>query len=62
MLAYTFSAWSDWEPWSHCSSSCGGGFKQRFRTCKQGSNCTEDKQEEETGCNKQPCSGKLVKS
>ena len=48
------SAWSEWESWSHCTNSCGGGIRHRSRTCVGGTDCTGDRQDNE-GCNKQPC-------
>ena len=48
------SAWSKWGAWSECSYSCGGGIRQRSRTCRGGTNCVGLRQEEE-GCNTQQC-------
>lgn len=31
-------AWDDWAPWSLCSSTCGRGYRDRVRTCKQPEN------------------------
>uniref|UniRef100_A0A8C6WID1 Adhesion G protein-coupled receptor B1b n=1 Tax=Neogobius melanostomus TaxID=47308 RepID=A0A8C6WID1_9GOBI len=31
-------AWDDWAPWSLCSSTCGRGYRDRVRTCRQPEN------------------------
>ncbi|XP_048085915.1 LOW QUALITY PROTEIN: adhesion G protein-coupled receptor B1-like [Alosa alosa] len=31
-------AWDEWAPWSLCSSTCGRGYRDRMRTCKQPKN------------------------
>ncbi len=31
-------AWDEWAPWSLCSSTCGRGYRDRVRTCKQPQN------------------------
>ncbi|XP_062907004.1 SCO-spondin [Mobula hypostoma] len=52
--------WSNWSPWSDCSTSCGGGKQQRFRFCSNppasgsGLPCNGPEQED-SPCNMQPC-------
>ncbi|KAI0235951.1 Coadhesin [Lamellibrachia satsuma] len=47
--------WSDWDPWSGCTKTCGSGTKSRNRLCNDpeplngGSNCT-GKSEETVDC------------
>eukprot|EP00929_Paragymnodinium_shiwhaense_P087232 TRINITY_DN4747_c0_g4_i1.p1 TRINITY_DN4747_c0_g4~~TRINITY_DN4747_c0_g4_i1.p1 ORF type:complete len:1601 (-),score=442.25 TRINITY_DN4747_c0_g4_i1:271-5073(-) len=47
--------WQDWEPWSHCSSTCGGGAKWRRRKVDQTANhCGQEAEgdsHEEAFCN-----------
>ncbi|CAL8372851.1 unnamed protein product [Boreogadus saida] len=42
-------AWDEWAPWSLCSSTCGRGFRERLRSCKQpehgGEPCTGPKKQ-----------------
>uniref|UniRef100_UPI00398F37F4 SCO-spondin-like n=1 Tax=Pristiophorus japonicus TaxID=55135 RepID=UPI00398F37F4 len=53
--------WSDWTPWSDCSTSCGGGAQHRFRFCSNppasgnGLPCIGPDQDV-TPCNVQQCS------
>ena len=54
-VVFNISAWSQWKAWSNCSYSCGGGVRQRSRTCTGGNDCEGDIQEVEV-CNTQPCS------
>ena len=55
--------WSDFGAWSECSVTCGGGIKERTRSCTNpapehgGLYCVGDSKEEET-CNTQACKGK----
>lgn len=52
--------WSDFGAWSECSVTCGGGIKERTRSCTNpapehgGLYCVGDSKEEET-CNTQAC-------
>ncbi|XP_063781355.1 SCO-spondin-like [Pseudophryne corroboree] len=52
--------WSQWTPWSDCSSTCGGGFQNRYRFCTEpapsggGSPCEGPDREEEP-CNLEHC-------
>ncbi|XP_072324712.1 LOW QUALITY PROTEIN: SCO-spondin [Scyliorhinus torazame] len=52
--------WSDWTPWSDCSTSCGGGNQHRFRFCTNpptsgnGLPCIGP-EEDVTPCNIQQC-------
>lgn len=64
---YSFSVnggWSEWLPWSQCSSECDSGFQTRERFCNSpspqhgGSSCFGP--HIQTGdCNSHPCSGTL---
>ncbi|XP_069066851.1 SCO-spondin-like [Pleurodeles waltl] len=51
-------SYSPWSQWSTCSASCGGGHKQRNRTCEErttnGAPCGSEVMETQE-CNKQPC-------
>ncbi|XP_040567740.2 LOW QUALITY PROTEIN: SCO-spondin-like [Lepeophtheirus salmonis] len=47
------TVWSEWTPWSSCSSTCGGGSKKRTRVCS-GMQC-EGNQLETSLCNDRPC-------
>ncbi|XP_030853395.1 hemicentin-1 isoform X1 [Strongylocentrotus purpuratus] len=52
--------WSDWDVWGICSAMCGGGIRQRFRSCTKpapsptGRPCVGDSIDTEP-CNQQPC-------
>merc|ERR1719315_313692 len=52
--------WTEWSAWSQCSATCGGGLKQRTRTCTNpapangGLNCEGDGMESEA-CNNIDC-------
>ena len=52
--------WSDFGNWSECSVTCGGGVKERSRTCTNpppsngGNDCVGDN-EETKSCNTEPC-------
>ena len=57
--------WSEWEEFSECSVSCGGGEKSRQRYCNnpepqyEGEDCEGD-DEETMSCNEDPCPGKVI--
>ncbi|XP_052105775.1 SCO-spondin-like [Mytilus californianus] len=52
--------WSEWSPWNDCSGSCGGGRKERSRSCSNprpkygGRACVGDKISSSI-CNDKPC-------
>lgn len=52
--------WEDWSGWEHCNVTCGGGIRQRNRTCVMplygGANCTGDHMDYEE-CNTLECPG-----
>ncbi|XP_029005418.1 SCO-spondin [Betta splendens] len=52
--------WSEWTEWSDCDALCGGGVKQRNRTCtapppKNGGRDCEGMTLQSQTCNNQPC-------
>ncbi|XP_069890339.1 hemicentin-1 [Dipodomys merriami] len=55
-------SWGNWQSWSHCSASCGGGEKTRKRQCdnpvpsKSGRSCPGDATQV-SRCNVQACPG-----
>lgn len=56
--------WSEWTDWSECDAKCGGGVKQRKRTCtapppKNGGRDCEGMISQSQSCNIQPCSGDI---
>uniref|UniRef100_A0A3P9JA03 Sema domain-containing protein n=1 Tax=Oryzias latipes TaxID=8090 RepID=A0A3P9JA03_ORYLA len=55
-------AWTCWSSWSQCSSSCGGGYYQRARTCSNpppanGGDICIGLHTEEALCNTHACEG-----
>ncbi|KAI6209515.1 hypothetical protein M3Y96_00229400 [Aphelenchoides besseyi] len=52
------SSWQEWQPFGSCSASCGSGYKQRFRTCRLGHDCSSDGLSFEIqACSVAPCPG-----
>ena len=52
--------WMDWEAWSQCTVSCGGGNRTRTRQCyhaKNGGKPCEGKDFETEACETQTCPG-----
>ncbi|XP_072234960.1 SCO-spondin [Leuresthes tenuis] len=55
--------WSEWTEWSDCNALCGGGVRQRNRTCsapspKNGGRECEGMHWQSQSCNNQPCTNK----
>ncbi|XP_066916536.1 coadhesin-like [Clytia hemisphaerica] len=56
----TDGGWSTWQSWSSCTKSCGGGARERTRSCTNprpsngGQSCTGEKVEE-SSCNTDTC-------
>ena len=55
--------WSDFGDWSECSVPCGGGIKERRRTCTSpppanGGQCCAGDNVEAQSCNTEPCEEK----
>eukprot|EP00092_Neocalanus_flemingeri_P102972 GFUD01131716.1.p1 GENE.GFUD01131716.1~~GFUD01131716.1.p1 ORF type:complete len:318 (+),score=53.56 GFUD01131716.1:79-1032(+) len=48
------SGWGEWEGWSQCSKTCGGGTWTRSRFCT-GTACRHSTQSQDRICNGQPC-------
>ncbi|XP_061570036.1 SCO-spondin [Cololabis saira] len=52
--------WSEWTEWSQCDAPCGGGVRQRIRTCsapppKNGGRDCEGMTQQSHSCNMQSC-------
>lgn len=50
--------WNQWTEWSLCSTTCGGGVRERFRSCTRpdhgGQTCPGDSKETDQ-CNTEFC-------
>uniref|UniRef100_A0AAY4D5C2 Adhesion G protein-coupled receptor B1b n=1 Tax=Denticeps clupeoides TaxID=299321 RepID=A0AAY4D5C2_9TELE len=56
-------AWDEWAPWSLCSSTCGRGYRDRVRTCRQpqhGGEPCRGPTKQTKFCNIAVCPGKTV--
>lgn len=58
-------AWDEWEAWSGCSQTCGGGLKTRIRQIKTmpvdgGKHCDEKDMQEVRACNVGTCHSSCV--
>ncbi|XP_019850969.1 PREDICTED: zinc metalloproteinase nas-14-like [Amphimedon queenslandica] len=53
------ATWSDWNAWSGCSATCGGGRQSRTRTCQNGNSCSGSNIEYRD-CNTQSCPGPVT--
>ena len=59
-----FGGWSEFEEWSECSTTCGGGTQTRTRSCTNpapaydGLDCQGESSETQD-CNNQNCPGKI---
>ena len=57
--------WSDWDDWSECPVTCGGGVQNRSRTCTnpppafEGESCPGPS-DETRACGIIPCPGKCT--
>ncbi|XP_072025363.1 LOW QUALITY PROTEIN: uncharacterized protein [Amphiura filiformis] len=49
-----YNATLEWEAWSSCSSTCGGGSRSRIRTCDRSKGCRGSLYESDS-CNTQTC-------
>lgn len=47
-------SWGEWEEWTTCTKTCGGGTKKRIRQCSGEGDCEGDDTKTEN-CNKQEC-------
>lgn len=57
--------WTEWEQWSSCTMTCGGGIRLRSRTCTNpipstfGANCVGDSSQI-SSCNNKSCAPKIA--
>ena len=63
-MALVHGGWSGWQPWSTCSTSCGGGERFRARLCNEpepaygGRDCIGSAEQTDF-CNTESCPSKL---
>jgi len=56
--ATDYGDWKNWQPWTKCNRECGGGNRERTRTCEKGKECyaaSDSATKQEEPCNTDPC-------
>ena len=57
----SYSFWQNWEPWTKCTKTCGGGTQYRERRCKNeaAADCIGQKRQERE-CKRAVCKGRYT--